>query len=64
MCGVAHHLLQHPEIIEEAGASGGRQAAEGLRPVLVVALLQADEVGLLQHGEVAAEIASVSPHSA
>ena len=54
---VADHALQHGEILEEAAASGGGEAAGGLGPVAVVALADLDEARLLQHLEMAAEIA-------
>src|ERR1700676_5309953 len=54
---VLHHLLQHLEIIEIAPASLRRDPADGLRPVMVVALLDRDETGFLEHLQVTAEIA-------
>src|SRR5215468_9060909 len=47
--GIAHHLLEHGEIFEVARAALARDAAERLRPVLLEALGDLDEPGLLQH---------------
>src|SRR5882724_10403153 len=55
--GIAHHLLQHLEIIEIALAALRRDPADRLRPVAVVALLDCDQASLLEHLQVAGEIA-------
>src|SRR5262245_66260062 len=60
---IAHHLLQHLEIVEVALPALRGDPADGLRPVAVVALLDRDQAGLLQHLQVAGEIAvSESAH--
>src|SRR5215472_17852745 len=54
---VLHHLFQHLEIVEIAAAPLCRDPADGLRPVVIVALLDLDEARLVEHLQVAAQIA-------
>ena len=54
---VAHHLLEHLEIFEIALPPGRRDAADGLRAVVVVALLDRDQPRFLQHLQMTREIA-------
>src|SRR5262249_56307567 len=58
---IAHHLLEHFQIVEVALAAFGRDPTDGLRPILVIALLDRDQAGLLEHREMPAEIAVVQP---
>src|SRR5262245_37522111 len=55
--GIAHHLLQHLEIFEIALASLRGDPADGLRPVAIVALLDGNQAGFLEHLQMAGEIA-------
>src|SRR5262245_953674 len=60
-CRVAHHLLEHRQIVEIALAALPRDPAQRLRAVVVVALFDVDEPGILQDLQMAAEIAVRQP---
>ena len=55
--GVLDDGLEHVDVLEEPAAAVVGDPAEGLRPVLVEALPDLDEAGLVEHLEVPAEVA-------
>ena len=57
--GVAHHALQHRQIVEKTLAAGGSQADFGQRTVTDIALVDVDQAGFLQHGSV---MLGAAPH--
>src|SRR5262249_48517580 len=59
--GVAHDLLQHAQIAEIAPTTLGGDPADGLRPVVIVTLLDLDQPGVLEHLQMPAEVAVGQP---